>query len=215
MFQWEKKGLIFNPETCEQRPAWRWNYAQGENTLLYDQFIRVYFCCREKPDEKGRTISRVAYVDLSRENPCEILKIGEKPVLEPGGLGEFDEFGTYPFSVVRHNNQIYGYFGGITRGESVPFYASIGCAVSTDDGESFQKIGPGPVLTASLHEPYIMPAMDVCSKQAGNRLMENGICFIRPVIGGRRSRCGRKSVISCVWRSRTMAFTGRNAAGIL
>lgn len=156
MFQWEKKGLIFNPETCEQRPAWRWNYAQGENTLLYDQFIRVYFCCREKPDEKGRTISRVAYVDLSRENPCEILKIGEKPVLEPGGLGEFDEFGTYPFSVVRHNNQIYGYFGGITRGESVPFYASIGCAVSTDGGESFQKIGPGPVLTASLHEPYMI-----------------------------------------------------------
>ena len=30
MFQWEKKGLIFNQETCEQRPAWRWNYAQGE-----------------------------------------------------------------------------------------------------------------------------------------------------------------------------------------
>ena len=37
--------------------------------------------------------------------------------------------------------------------------------------------------------------------------MENGICFIRPVIGGRRSRCGRKSVISCVWRSRKC---GRN-----
>ena len=30
MFQWEKKGIIFNPAECEQRPAWRWNFAQGD-----------------------------------------------------------------------------------------------------------------------------------------------------------------------------------------
>lgn len=156
MFQWEKKGLVFNPQECAARPVWRWHYAQGENTLLYDGFIRVYFCCREKPDKDGRTVSRVSYVDLSRDNPCEILKIAERPVLEPGGLGEFDEFGIYPFSVIRRQDGIYAYYGGVTRGESVPFYVSIGCAVSKDQGETFQKIGPGPVLTASLHEPYVV-----------------------------------------------------------
>lgn len=156
MFYWEKKGLIFNPEKCEKRPYWRWNFAQGENTLLFDDFIRVYFCCREKPNEAGQTISRVSYVDLSRENPCDIVKIGEKPVLEPGGLGEFDEFGTYPFSVIRTQDKIYGYYGGVTRCESVPFNTSIGCAVSEDNGESFKKIGRGPILTSSLYEPYMI-----------------------------------------------------------
>ncbi len=156
MYQWEKKGLVFCPQECVQRPYWRWEYAQGQNTLLYDDFIRIYVCSRQKPDVQGRTVSRVSYVDVSRDNPCKIIKIGEKPVLEPGGLGEFDEFGTYPFSVVRYGDRIYGYYGGVTRGESVPFYVSIGCAVSEDGGETFQKTGPGPVLTASLHEPFMI-----------------------------------------------------------
>lgn len=156
MFYWEKKGLIFNPEKCEVRPSWRWNFAQGENTLLFDDFIRVYICCREKPNSKGQTVSRITYVDLSKENPSEVIKIGEKPVLELGGLGEFDEFGTYPFSVVRVQNKIYGYYGGVTRCESVPFNTSIGCAISSDGGETFQKIGCGPVLTSSLYEPYMI-----------------------------------------------------------
>lgn len=156
MFWWEKKGLIFNPETCKDRPSWRWNYAQGENTLLFDDYIRVYFCCREKPDELGRTVSRVSYLDLSRENPCNILRICERPVLELGKTGEFDEFGTYPFTVVRSEGKIYGYFGGVTRCESVPFNVSIGCAVSEDGGETFKKIGRGPVLTSSLYEPYMI-----------------------------------------------------------
>lgn len=156
MFQWEKKGLVFCPQDCENRPFWRWEYAQGENTLLFDDFIRVYICSRQKPDEQGRTVSRVSYVDLSRENPCKIIKIAERPVLELGGLGEFDEFGTYPFSAVRKGSQIFGYYGGVTRGESAPFYVSIGCAVSEDGGETFCKLGKGPVLTASLHEPFMI-----------------------------------------------------------
>ena len=156
MFFWEKKGLLFNPTECEERPLWRWNFAQGENTLMYEDFIRVYFCSREKPNERGETVSRVSYVDLDQDNPMNILKICDRPVLELGQLGEFDEFGTYPFSVVRHQGKIYGYYGGVTRCESVPFNVSIGCAVSEDNGESFKKIGKGPVLTSSLDEPYMI-----------------------------------------------------------
>lgn len=156
MFQWEKKGIVFNPEKCEERPSWRWNFAQGENTLVFEDKIRVYFCCREKPDEYGRTVSRISYVDLDKTNPMRIIKLADKPVLELGGLGEFDEFGMYPFSVVRQGDLIYGYYGGVTRCESVPFNVSIGCAVSDDNGETFTKLGKGPVLTRSLHEPFVV-----------------------------------------------------------
>lgn len=156
MFYWEKKGLVFNPETCQDRPFWRWNFAQGENTVLFDDFIRVYFCCREKPNQMGQTVSRVSYVDVSRHNPTEIVNISDHPVLDLGGLGEFDEFGTYPFSAIRYGKKIYGYYGGVTRCESVPFNTSIGCAISEDNGESFIKVGRGPVLTSSLYEPFMI-----------------------------------------------------------
>lgn len=156
MFFWEKKGLIFDPTKCSERPSWRWNFAQGENTLLFDDFIRVYICCREKPNELGQTVSRVSYVDLSKADPTKVLNVSQHPVLELGGLGAFDEFGTYPFSVVRTHGKIYGYYGGVTRCESVPFNTSIGCAISTDGGNSFQKVGRGPVLTSSLYEPFMI-----------------------------------------------------------
>ena len=111
MFHWEKRGLVFNPSECKERPFWRWNFAQGENALLFDNFIRVYFCCREKPTERGETVSRVSYVDLDKDNPMRILKICDRPVLDLGECGTFDEFGTYPFSVIRKDEKIYGYSG--------------------------------------------------------------------------------------------------------
>lgn len=156
MFTWKKRGLVFNPEKCKERPFWRWNYAQGENTLEFEDRIRVYYCCREKCDVEGKTVSRISYVDVDKEDPTKVIMVADHPVLDHGGLGEFDEFGTYPFSVVRNGAEIYGYFGGVTRCESVPFNVSIGCAVSHDGGEHFEKIGKGPVLTSSLYEPYMI-----------------------------------------------------------
>lgn len=156
MFKWIKKGIIYDPAREENRPSWRWNYAQGQNVLIFDQFVRVYFCCREKPNEQGKTVSRVTYVDLDRKNLSTILRVAEEPVLELGALGEFDEFGTYPFSVIRNQDKIYGYYGGVTRCESVPFNVAIGCAVSHDNGEHFVKVGKGPVISYSLHEPFVV-----------------------------------------------------------
>ncbi|WP_438497603.1 glycosylase [Paenibacillus sp. IHBB 3054] len=156
MLNWKKKGLIFNPCEDQNRPSWRWNYAQGQNVLILDSFVRVYFSCREKPNEQGQTISRIAYVDLDRENLTKVIKVSEHPVVELGGIGEFDEFGTYPFSVVRHGDKIYGYYGGVTRCESVPFNVAIGCAISENDGESFKKIGRGPVVSYSIEEPFVV-----------------------------------------------------------
>lgn len=156
MFEWKKIGMIYNPCEDENRPSWRWNFAQGQNILIFDEFVRVYFCCREKPNEFGQTLSRISYVDLDRKNLKKIIKVANHPVLELGGLGEFDEFGTYPFSVIQHEDKIYGYYGGVTRCESVPFNVSIGCCISEDNGEYFKKIGKGPVLSCSVDEPFVI-----------------------------------------------------------
>jgi sucrose-6-phosphate hydrolase SacC (GH32 family) len=73
-----------------------------------------------------------------------------------GGLGEFDEFGTYPVSVIRDHGEIRAYYGGWTRCESVPFNVAIGCAVSRDQGMTFTKLGNGPVLGYSPDEPFVL-----------------------------------------------------------
>lgn len=156
MFFWEKKGMIFKVSDILDRPSWMWNYAQGINSLDCGDYIRIYFCCREKPNNLGQTVSRICYLDVDKNEPQKIIDIGKKPVLELGGLGEFDEFGTYPFSVVRNNGKVYGYYGGVTRCESVPFNVAIGVCVSEDNGVTFKKIGRGPVLSYSYDEPFVV-----------------------------------------------------------
>lgn len=153
---WRKLGLVYNPMEEYDRPMERWNFAQGENVLIYDNFVRVYFCSREKPNERGQTVSRVFFLDLDKKNIKNILYISPSSVLELGEIGTFDEFGTYPFCPIRVNELIYGYYGGVTRCESVPFNVAIGLAVSKDNGKSFHKIGRGPILSYTLDEPFVI-----------------------------------------------------------
>lgn len=152
--KWKKLGIVYNPAEDDNRPDWRYEYAQGINTLEYDDFIRIYFCCREKPDSLGRTVSRMTYLDVDKMNPMKIVRVSDHPIMELGGLGEFDEFGQYPFTAIRDGDVIRGFYGGITRCESIPFNSAIGESISTDDGETFVKIGKGPVLSYSYDEPF-------------------------------------------------------------
>jgi len=77
-------------------------------------------------------------------------------VLELGKYGTFDEFGTYPVSVICDGDEIRAYYAGWTRCESVPFNAAIGLAVSRDGGETFQRLGDGPVLSYTHDEPFLL-----------------------------------------------------------
>jgi sucrose-6-phosphate hydrolase SacC (GH32 family) len=102
-------------------------------------------------------VSYSAFVDLDRANLFNVLRVAETPILELGGLGEFDEFGTYPVSVIRNGKLVYVYYGGWTRCESVPFNVAIGLAISRDGGSTFNKVGKGgPVLSYSPDEPFVL-----------------------------------------------------------
>lgn len=154
-FRWKKLGRVFTPQDVTDRP-WLKEFAQAPATLLFDDFVRVYFSCRPPADATGQYVSHSAFVDLDRRDLFKVLRVSEKPVLELGGLGEFDEFGTYPFSAIRRGTEVWGYYGGWTRCESVPFNVSIGCAVSHDGGATFKKLGPGPVLSFGVDEPFVL-----------------------------------------------------------
>lgn len=155
MFNWKKRGKVFDPTTIQNKP-WLKEFAQAPSVLIFDEFVRVYFSCRPTPDSNGQYTSYSAYVDLNRNNLFDVLRVSNQPILTLGGIGEFDEFGTYPVSVTRTKKDIIAYYAGWTRCESVPFNTAIGMAKSVDDGKTFNKIGPGPILPYSADEPFVL-----------------------------------------------------------
>jgi len=155
MFRWKKLGKVFTPQEIGGRP-WLKEFAQAPATLMFDDFVRIYFSCRPPADENAQYVSYSAYVDLDRRDLFKIRNVAEAPILPLGGLGEFDEFGTYPVSVIRHEGRTRAYYAGWTRCDSVPFNVAIGVAESDDDGRTFRKLGPGPVLGYSQNEPFVL-----------------------------------------------------------
>src|ERR1700730_13977480 len=110
MFKWKKLGRIFNPKDIEN-VSWLNEFAQAPSVLVFDRFVRVYFSCRPSPDDKGQYVSYSAYIDLNRKNLFERVNIARQPILRLGELGTFDEFGTYPTSVIRNGEEVIAYYG--------------------------------------------------------------------------------------------------------
>lgn len=157
MFSWKKMGRVFDPAKVENRP-WLKEFAQAPATLIFDDFIRIYFACRPPRDpETGQYVSYSAYVDVKKDNLLNIIEFSKQPVLELGLKGTFDEFGTYPLSVDNSTNELVAYYAGWTRCSSVPFNVGIGKAISSDGGRTFQKIGRGgPIISYTPDEPFIL-----------------------------------------------------------
>jgi predicted GH43/DUF377 family glycosyl hydrolase len=156
--KWKKIGQIFDPTQVFDgidRP-WMKYFSQCTSSLVFDNFIRVYFSCRPEKDENDQAKSYTTFVDLDRKNLRNIVNISNKPVMPLGELGAFDEFAVYPTSVIKHNEFILLYYAGWTRCQSVPFNTSIGLAISNDGGTTFNRKGPGPILSADINEPFVI-----------------------------------------------------------
>jgi hypothetical protein len=152
--KWRKLGRIFDParfalpNRCEQ-------FAQSPQALVFDDFVRVYFSSRERDPLNGKYLSHVCFAEFTRDFRT-VIRVSDRPVIELGRLGCFDEHGIFPMNVVRHGDKIYGYTCGWSRRTSVSVETSVGLAISTDDGLTFHRIGDGPILTSSLHEPFLV-----------------------------------------------------------
>jgi hypothetical protein len=150
MFAFKKKGLIFS---ANGRLSWMYSHAQCPFPLVLGDIVRVYFATREAYAGK-QSRAHGGYVDLDRNNLTKILDISNSPIVSLGGLGEFDEFGSMPGSVVFFKNRFILYYCGWSRGTSVPYDWAIGMAESID-AKHFIRLGKGPVLGATVSEPYL------------------------------------------------------------
>lgn len=154
MLKWKKRGLIFQP-TDYVLPLGCKEFAQAPQALVLVDHVRVYFSTRYLEPDSGKYLSHIAYADFTRDM-VQILGVSESPVISLGDTGCFDEHGVFPMFVRHAGDVIHGYVCGANRRQSVPVDSAIGLAVSRDAGETFQRVGPGPVLAASLHEPCLI-----------------------------------------------------------
>ena len=151
---WEKIGKILDP-TILQLPNGCQEFAQSPQTLVFDDFVRIYFSTRKK-DEKGSYLSLIAFIDMDLEMK-NIIRFSEKEVISLGQLGSFDEHGIFPINPFKDNDgKIYAFTCGWNRRKSVPVETSIGLTVSDNNGETFYRKGNGPIVSATLNEPVLV-----------------------------------------------------------
>lgn len=140
--EWEKKGLVYE---APFDGSWKDNSALTPTPFrLNKDTIRVYCGFR---DPFG--ISRIGYVDINAENPEEIIKVSEEPVLDIGESGMFDDNGVILGEVFAIEDEIRMYYVGFQIVEKAKFLAFTGLAISHDNGESFKKVQKTPVLDRS------------------------------------------------------------------
>ncbi|HEY5883438.1 MAG TPA: hypothetical protein VIT88_02065 [Pyrinomonadaceae bacterium] len=145
--RWEKKGLIFK---ADGRYEWMSHHASIPCAdKLSDEVVRIYFGPR---DSQGRT--HTAFIDVDADNPSQIARVHDRPVLSPGPLGAFDDSGAMPSCIVNYDGRKYLYYIGWNQGVTIPYRNAIGVAVSEDGGTTFTRVFPGPVIDRNKDDPF-------------------------------------------------------------
>lgn len=151
--KWRRLGKIFDP-TEHPLPPGCVDYAQAPQALVLDDRVRIYFSTRERGAD-GKVLSRVSFVELD-PTLSQVLRTATHEVLPLGDLGTFDEHGIFPLNPLRDGDQLLAFVGGWSRRVSVPVDGAIGLALGQDGGETFRREGPGPILAATVNEPFMV-----------------------------------------------------------
>lgn len=143
---WSKKGKIFE---ASGQHGWMNSHAQVPTVWKKDaQTLRIFFSTRPEPG-----LSMTTFIDVSAEKPSEVLYVHDRPILELGKAGAFDEHGIMPSCVMEVGTRLFMYYSGWSRCTDVPYRNFTGLAVS-EDGTNFTRISEQPILTATAAEPY-------------------------------------------------------------
>ena len=157
--EWVKLGQIFEPAG---NYSWMVSHAAVPFAEeVAEDIFRVYFCTR---DAKNR--GHVAYFEIDIKKPKEILYLHPHPLIEPGPLGSFEDSGVISSWLVNFNRKKYLYYCGISLGVTVPFYFFASLAISEDEGQTFHKVSPAPLLGRNNVDPYLTG--QVCVLNEGN-----------------------------------------------
>jgi predicted GH43/DUF377 family glycosyl hydrolase len=144
--RWRKGGHIYAPDGSVE---WAQAYAFPPTPFdLGDGRLRLYvaFC-------DLNTVGRLGYVDVSSEDPGEVVEVATEPLLDIGLPGCFDDNGLLPTQVLAIGDRLYLYYVGYQLGTRVRYFQFQGLAYSDDGGRSFRRASRVPILDRSDPEP--------------------------------------------------------------
>src|SRR5208337_1230006 len=154
---WQKNGLIYTPQN---ETSWWKTHGMAPAAYMYDQHtIRIFQGCW---DEHG--ISRIGYVDVSADNPRQILGKSMDPVIDIGDPGCFDDNGVFPGHVYSINNKVYLYYTGFQKLDKIPFSNFSGLAISVDGGNTFHRVSKAPIMDRADEGLYTRAGISVIVK---------------------------------------------------
>lgn len=152
--KWKKVGLIFDPAG---KAPWLHTHAWVPTPeYLGDGFVRVYFAGRN-----SENMSQIGAFTIHVERPFDILDLTAEPLVRLGPLGTFDDAALLPSCIVQDGDRKLLYYVAWMQGRRVPFHASLGLAVSKDDGLSFRKYADAPVLDRNAVDPIFIASADI------------------------------------------------------
>lgn len=146
--KWLKHGVVWAPDGSHE---WAKTHATCPTPVwLPDGTLRVYVQSRA-----ANNVGRVGFVDLDPADPRTVLRVAERPVLDIGEPGCFDDNGVFQTSVVADGNGRYlMYYVGFELCHHVRYRLFTGVAVSEDNGLTFQRAARTPALDRSPNEAF-------------------------------------------------------------
>jgi hypothetical protein len=145
--QWEKLGLVYVPDG---RHAWARSHAMIPTPLwISDRVLRLYLGHLDEA-----SVGRVGYIDVAASDPTQLLNIGERPVLDIGAPGMFDDNGAVPSCIVPVGNELRLYYSGFQLQTKIPYTIFAGLAIGNHADGPFERRSQAPVLDRTADELY-------------------------------------------------------------
>src|SRR4051812_183113 len=145
--KWCKLGQLYASPGGED-----WMFSHGQVPFaqpLEADIVRVFFTTK---DRQHRSHIAVAMLDLRR---MKLEQLQNKPVLEPGRRGTFDDDGVMMSCLIASDEGTRAYYQGWQRGGTIPYKTAIGLALISDEGGhvTFRRRFEGPVFDRGPIEP--------------------------------------------------------------
>lgn len=148
--RWQKHGLIYQASAFSNM-AWRYNSALTPQPFRLDsETIRVFCGFR---DNQG--ISRIGFVDVAANDPSRILRVSDKPVLDLGRDGCFDDNGLIMGDIAHGPDGVYLFYVGFQLVKKAKFMAFSGVAFSNDHGQKFERLSESPIIDRAPGQAFI------------------------------------------------------------
>jgi len=144
--EWNSQGLIFSKKKF---PEWNFSHAWVPTPIMVTKNIcRIFYAGRNKDNK-----SQLGAFDIDLNNPKKIKRVFQKPLLELGKIGHFDDCAVIPSHIIKVKSIYYLFYVGWTQAKTVPYIASIGLATTKSLNKKFKRYSEAPILGRTKEDP--------------------------------------------------------------